>query len=398
MQEFAYSRFAISLFLVLVPSTFAICQTAPRDFQFGPSGQTTVALSDQSTIEATINGKGPFKLFFDTGASVNILNPEVIAQLGLTSEGGQNELQGFAGGKVEAKPYRADELRIGDLTLAGPTFYSIPMPLPITGIVGAVGYELMSRLIINADNERQQLTFYDPAQFVYNDAGEKLELLPDEYELIVHATIGKIPGDFILDTGAAGNIGISLNHWFAQRYHLPHHLLHHLYYKVASRGADGDTPPGKLDRIKTLCLGTACVPDILGEFYHGDDKSQYAGRIGNDVLRRFTFTIDWQHRAVFLKRTSRWDQTSVYNQTGLDLNPEDSGSALVVAEVYPHSPASQAHIHVGDRILFIDNRPPQQTWYSDDPAFLQSAGTVVTLTIQHNKSSQQIKLKLKDIL
>jgi len=171
-------RFAISPLLVVLFSPSAFCQSTPRDFHFGSSGQTTIALSEQSIIEATINGKGPFKLFFDTGAAVNVLNPEVIAQLGLTPSGDKAEMWGI-GGKLEAKPYRADELRIGDLTLTGQTFYSIPMPLPNTGIVGAVGYELMIRLIVKADNEHHQLTFYDPARFVYNGIGEKLELLPD---------------------------------------------------------------------------------------------------------------------------------------------------------------------------------------------------------------------------
>jgi len=80
------------------------------------------------------------------------------------------------------------------------------------------------------------------------------------------------------------------------------------------------------------------------------------------------------------------------------LSPADSGSALIVDGVYPRSPASKARIKVGDHILSIDNRPLQYNWYCADPAFLQPAGTVVTLTIQRHNSSQQIRLKLKDIL
>ncbi|MGD0830250.1 MAG: aspartyl protease family protein [Terracidiphilus sp.] len=399
---FSLPRFAVNLLLVLAPSAFALGQAAPRDFHFDSSSQTSIPLSDQSIFEATINGKGPFKLFFDTGANVNILNPEVIAQLGLTPEGDQTELHGFSGGALDAKPYRADQLRIGDLVLTGQTFFSVPMPQPVIGIVGAVGYELMSRLIIKADNERHQLTLYDPAHFVYNGAGEKLALLPDQLGLIVHARIGKVSGQFILDTGAVGSIGVGVNHWFAKQKHIPNHLFHFLYHGVFSGGADGNAPAATLDRIKTLCLGAACVPGIVGEFSDGDDKSQFAGRIGNDVLSRFTFTIDWRRRAIYLEKTSHWRQTTVYNQTGLDLNPPDSpagsNGAFVVATVYPRSPASKARIRVGDRILLIDNRPPRPTWYSDDPAFLQPAGTVVTVTIQRGNATQQIKLKLKDIL
>lgn len=58
-------------------------QNAQRDFHFGFDGQTTVALSEQGVIEVLINAQGPYKLFYDTGAGVNILNPEVISQLNL---------------------------------------------------------------------------------------------------------------------------------------------------------------------------------------------------------------------------------------------------------------------------------------------------------------------------
>lgn len=390
-------RFSSSLLLFLLYSSFVLCQSTPHDFHFDSSGQTTVPLSEQSIIEVTINGKGPYKLFFDTGAAVNVLNPEVIAQLGLTLGGDQADLWGV-GGKVEAKPYRADEVRIGNLTLTGQTFYSIPIPLPNTGIVGAVGYELISRLIIKADNERHRITFYDPARFVYNGAGQKLELLPDGRGLGVHGSFGKIPADFVLDTGGTTNIGITINRWFAQRYHLPHRLFHYYYHGVFSGGAGGDAPAATLARIKSLCLGAACVPRIVGEYFDGGDKSQFAGTLGNEFLRRFTFTIDWQHRAIFIEKTSHWDKPVLYNQTGLLLSPDEIGIALVVLAVYPRSPASKAHIKVGDRILSIDNRPPNYNWYRDDPDFFQSAGTVVSLTVQHNNTTQQIKLKLKDIL
>jgi hypothetical protein len=403
VQINAFPRFALSALFLLLSSTFAICQATLPDFHFASSGQTTVALSEQSIFEATINGKGPFKLFFDTGAGLNILNPEVIAELGLAPGGDRAGIHGINGGKLEAKAYRADEVRIGDLTLTGQIFYNVPIPLPNTGIVGAVGYELMSRLVIKADNEHHQLTFYDPAHFVYSGGGEKLELLPNERGLIAHARVGKALGDFVLDTGATGSIGIMLNHWFAQRHQLSHHwfpydLFHNSYHGVFYGGADGNSPPATLERVKSLCLGTVCVPRIVGEFSDGDDKSQYAGRISNEILRRFIFTIDWQHRTIYLEKTSHWNNSDVYNQTGLLLEPVESGTTLVVATVFPHSPAAKAHIRVGDRIELIDNRPPEPTWYSDDTAFLQTPGTVVTFSIQRNNAIQQITLKLKDIL
>ena len=395
-----FFRFVIGMLVVLLSYTFAVGQDTTGDFHFGASGQTTVALTEQSVFEATINGKGPFKLFFDTGANVNILNPEVIAQLGLTPAGDQADIHGMSGGKLEVKPYRADEVRIGDLAITGQIFFNVPMPLP--EIVGAVGYELMSRLVIKSDNEHHQLTFYDPARFVYKGGGEKLELLPNTRGLIVHARVGNAVGDFGLDTGAIGKIGIALNYRFAQQNHLLRHsflfkLFHSSYHDVFSGGADGAAPPATLQRVQSVCLGTACVPHVVGEFSDGD-TSQYAGLIPNEMLRRFTFTIDWQHRAIYIEKTSHWNNTDVYNQTGLELDPADNGTALVVTKVFSHSVASKAHIKVGDRIVLINDRPPAPTWYSDDPAFLQRPGTVVTLSIQRDNATQRLRLKLKDVL
>lgn len=402
VQPYASFRFVIIACLALLSSAVALCQAPPRDFHFNnPSNQTTVPLSEQSVFEATINGKGPFKFFFDTGAGVNILNPEVIAQLGMTPAGDAEQLHGISGGKLDARPYRADELRIGDLTLTGQTFYNIPMPLP--GVVGAVGYQLMSRLIVKADNDHRQLTIYDPAGFVYNGGGEKLELQPNGEELIVHARVGKTVGDFVLDTGAMGNYGVRLNHWFVQQHHLLHgsflfNLFHSSYHAVFSGGADGNAPAATIERVSDLCLGAACVPHIVGEFSDGDDKSPNAGRIGNEILRRFNLTIDWKRRVVYLEKTSQWKERNIYNLTGLLTDQADNWKALVVATVYDHSAGSKAHIQVGDKIVLIDGRAPEPTWYCDDPAFVQRPGTVVVLTIQRGKSSQKINLKLRDIL
>jgi hypothetical protein len=67
---------------------------------------------------------------------------------------------------VESKAFHADDVRIGGLTLHHQAFYSVQMPWPDgKGPVGAVGYEIMRRLVVTIDYEHQQLTFYDPTSF-----------------------------------------------------------------------------------------------------------------------------------------------------------------------------------------------------------------------------------------
>jgi len=387
-----------SIFLLLLSATHVLGQEAPRDFRFGPSGQTTVALSEQSIIKVMINGQGHFQFVFDTGAAVNILNPEVIAQLNLPGSNVVGELTGISGGQVENKPFHADELRIGDLILGNQDFFNVPMPLPKSyGIVGAIGYELFSRVVAKADYEHHQLTLFDPALFSYSGSGQKLDLQPDPHQLIAQAGIGKAVGNFILDTGVLGQVGISFHSWFVRKHHLQRKFVRQ-YHGVFFEGADGEAPASTIERIRPVCFGPACIPGQVGELSSANEDSPYAGRIGVEILRRFITTLDWQHHVLYVEKSSQGNQPLVYDQTGLLTDFTESGTTLVVKTVFSHSPASRAHLKAGDRILLIDNHPPAPGLLGDDPAFLQLAGTRVMLTVQRGSASLQIPLILKDIL
>lgn len=373
-------------------------QNAQRDFHFGFDGPTTVALSEQSVIEVFINGQGPFKLFYDTGAGVNILNPEAISQLNLPPSNFVGSVHGLNGGPIDTKPFHATELRIGDLTLSDQDFYNVPMPLPKGyGIVGAIGYELFSRLIVKADYEHHQLTFSDPAQFSYSGPGQKLDLQPDPKLPIVKARIDKATGNFALDTGALGQVGISFYRWFVTQQRLQNPLVRH-YRGVFMEGADGKAPPSTIERMHPVCLGPTCISHLVGELSSGNAENAYAGRIGIEILRRFTSTLDWQHRALYIEKSSQWDQPPVYDLTGLSTAFSETGTALLVIAVFRHSPASRAHLKVGDHILLIDNHPPAPGSLGNDPAFLQPVGTRVILGVQRGNTSLQIPIVLKDIL
>jgi hypothetical protein len=176
-------------FLILLIPVQVLCRDAPRDFHFGLSGQTSVALTDESIIDVTINGEGLFKVIFDTGANFNILNPEVIAQLNLPASNiVAGPISGLRAGHLDAKPFHVNELRIGDLTLNDQDFFNIAIPLPKSyAIVGAIGFELFSRVLIKANYEHHQLVFFDPARFTYTGSGQKLDLQPNPRSIVVKA-------------------------------------------------------------------------------------------------------------------------------------------------------------------------------------------------------------------
>ncbi|MGI4830913.1 MAG: aspartyl protease family protein [Janthinobacterium lividum] len=83
------SRCTVILLLLLAVSTVRAAQAqtlAPvRNYKMPPSGQVTVPAEGGLTFQMKVNGKGPFKTVFDTGA-VNIISANFAAQLGLRVE------------------------------------------------------------------------------------------------------------------------------------------------------------------------------------------------------------------------------------------------------------------------------------------------------------------------
>jgi predicted aspartyl protease len=129
------------------------------------SGTVTVPATGGVEFSAQINGRGPFKLIFDTGAGVNILSATTAKQLGLHVEGDPLQVAGV-GGYATVRRARVNTLRIGSLVLHDQTFYVMALPWEHrSGLAGAVGHELLSRLTVKIDYERQQLTFSQPLRF-----------------------------------------------------------------------------------------------------------------------------------------------------------------------------------------------------------------------------------------
>jgi hypothetical protein len=393
-------RLTIALLLCLGCSVYAepsFGQDGASDFHLDSSDHATVPTTNGVVFEAMINGEGPFQLIFDTGAGVNILNPAVIAQLGLPAESGPISVPAM-GGSVDAKIFRADEVRIGDLALHHQTFDSVQLPWTDgTGPVGAVGYELMRQLVVTVDYARQQLTFFDPASFVYRGRGIKISLESDPTQVVVNASVGGgAQGDFVIDTGDFG--GLDINQWFVKKFAVLDHVPHR-YHGVFGLGAGGDLPAGWITRIKTVCIEKGCVHHVITYLSDGQASwDQHAGTIGAEILKRFTVTVDWPHHALYLERSAGRARPEVFNRSGIINDFDDNGKDLKVVAVLPDSPGDKAGVKVGDRILLIDNRPPAAPWGREEPAFLKPSGTPVLLTIQRGQVVQQLTIRLKNLL
>lgn len=111
-------------------------------------------------VPVTINGKGPYHLLLDTGASITLLKPSLVKALDLKSTGSAVRISGVGGGSQAAYLYMAQEIAVGKAR----AFY-IPVAarsiklLNKNNISGLLGQDFLERFELNINTKRKKVTF-----------------------------------------------------------------------------------------------------------------------------------------------------------------------------------------------------------------------------------------------
>lgn len=88
----------------------------------------TIAGEARPTIEATVNGQGPFRFFVDTGAGGSLISAELANRLGLEVTGRQRVFNPTSGAAQEVDLVRVGEVESGVMRLEGVQFVAVDLP------------------------------------------------------------------------------------------------------------------------------------------------------------------------------------------------------------------------------------------------------------------------------
>lgn len=113
------------------------------------------------TVEIKVNGKGPYRVIFDTGAPVTVLNNKIAKEAGLLKDVKKPVFSLFgAAGQVKAESLSVGGLETKDVPVVvmdHPTVAAISKVLgPIDGIVG---FPFFARYRMTLDYEAKTMTF-----------------------------------------------------------------------------------------------------------------------------------------------------------------------------------------------------------------------------------------------
>jgi hypothetical protein len=301
-------------------------------------------------VKVMLNGKGPYRMLFDS-ASSSVLLPRTAAALGLAPSAGEANV-----GVV-----RVDRVDVGGVELSRQSFATADIGdflhrvegLP--DIAGVIGFEIMKRLPVRLDYERRRATLYDPARFKYAGTGVRVPVEIRAQQAAVRGRVDDDPGLFLVNTGNRGSLTLS------QAFADDHGLRERYGSKLeAVYGASMAGPlRATLARVKTLALGEVTIAEPVTMLSLTDAGAladrDVAGSVGNGILMRFAVTFDLPNGSLYFERTASTGKPDTWDRAGLWIERGDKGFEVV--HVVAGGPAALAGVKPGDVIVAVDGRP-----------------------------------------
>lgn len=261
------------------------------------SSEVAVAMQIQSRIpvvEATVNGKGPFRFFVDTGAGATVLNDDLVKELqlpvvGSTKIGDPSDPQGIAASKVSV-----DALEIGGASFRNFTAVSWDRSRlrPEDAPRGVLGIPLFVDLLLTLDYPAKKVVIGRGALPEANGR-DIVNFKHGEANLFsVPITVAGVETQATLDSGGGGS-GLGFPSDYMEK--LP------LVAKPVEVGR-GRMAGGEVVIYAAKLKGNVKVADHVFE----EPTVHFNGRLkhinlGSELLSRFAVTIDQKNQRIRFK-------------------------------------------------------------------------------------------------
>ena len=351
-------------------------------------------------VKATVDGK-PYAFIFDTAGAAS-LTPAARAALALSTVA-QAQVTGVGNDPVTLDIVKPKRASIGEATVDDAYFIVFPDDLgavsPYAGLAfgGVLGREFFN-LVITIDYAKATLTMTNSSLFRPNPSAQAIAMeMRDGMFPNVQASVDGTTGSFDVDAGSSQ--GLTLTQAFANANGIVKKMPKALAVD-GGRGVGGAVG-GTAGRIDTFAIGDASFTNAIATVSDATGGALatpgLAGNIGNDVLRRFTVTIDAPERMLYLAKNAAYGDPFTFTRSGLFVKRD--GGKNVVSRVVADSPANDAGIKPGDVLVSIDGKSVASlTGDQIHAVSLQPAGTVVHAGVERDGKRIAVAFTLRDLL
>jgi hypothetical protein len=393
----------------LEAGTFARPAEAAPDFHFA-AGRSALGIpleltSNHIYVQLRVNDCPPLWFLLDSGAGASVIDAAQAQALGLELQG---KLEGRGAGEgstdvafVTGATFRLPGVEVSDQTIAA---IALAPLLPFEGrpAHGILGYDFISRFVVEVDYAARQIHLYDPAAYTYTGPGERLPIIlegnvPFVRGLLVAPDREPVAAKLLIDTGA--RMALDLSRPFVEA-----HQLEPARTIVApfGMGVGGETRQ-RVGRMAGLQLAGTTLRDVVTGFSQdvkgaGADPDS-AGLIGGDVWRRFKLVLDYAHQCIYLEANAHAAEPFEYDMSGLFLRAEGAAfDQFKVHRVVADSPAAEAGLREGDSIVALDGRPAAGFSLEQVRQLFKEEGREVHLDVQREGEALPVGLKLRRLI
>jgi hypothetical protein len=255
------------------PARFAVPSGQASDVRWLKPGAPAVIPMRYSArhvwLKASLNGGPPEDFILDSGASVTLLDSAYAAKYGLKGEGNMQANGAGAAGAVQmtqiksiAVPGGDGGIELDNQKIAILALNRYTAPYFWREAAGILGYDFISRFVIEIDYEQQTLTLHDPKTFTYSGKGTAVPLkLVNRVPTLTAMLDGEYEADYRVDVGSGSTLDL----------HGPFVTKHGLRDKIKktvpiTSGGFGGTFQDDVCRMKKFAIGPYSWTDPLVAF------------------------------------------------------------------------------------------------------------------------------------
>ena len=370
-----------------------------------PAGQKETSTSfrlinNHIYLPVSLDGKIGEHFIFDTGAT-NTVNAKLAKLANIRTEGS------LPGGGFGDNVAAFGLAKVAQTELAGAklkdqvfTSFDLGSLSKVEGVScdGLVGYEIARRAIVKIDYANNELTIISPDAFHPPENAVKVPFKFNNHIPMIEGEIDGLAGEFDIDTGNRSSLSIMRP--FAEKNQLKE--KYQATTEVVAGYGLGGPARGLLVRPHILKIGGIAVNAPVGLIELGERgasvATQTAGNLGSGLLKRFTLTLDYPNRVLYLEPNANFSKPDVFDRSGLWVM-NDADGTCEIADVVKGGPGEKAGLQTGDHILTIDGAKLSSIQIADLREKLkQPAGTKIKLQVRGKNGQRYVILTLADLI
>ncbi|MFH2002561.1 MAG: PDZ domain-containing protein [Planctomycetota bacterium] len=355
-------------------------------------------------MEAEINGK-KVRMLLDNGFLWDQLlffgSPAVDA-LGLEYNG---EID--VGGSGSGDPVKSHTASGITIRFSGVEFYEqdaviTPYSSGVSkmwwGAEGQISAAFFKHFVVDVDFDEMIITLIEPKKFERPKEGTEVPLKP-----VIHDAWGipaalelangrKVTLDLMMDLGDGGALQLSTKG--PSQIDLPENALP----ASLGFGIQGEIL-GHFGRIAGVEIGGYESKNVLAAFVSSDDDADrfHEAIIGMALMSRFNLIFDYPSRRMFIRPNRTFPKPFEYDMSGMALQ-RSSSAGLEIVRIHPGSPAEEAGLKKGDKVLKINGRPAQDYDVWELHPIMRKEGDTVMLSVIKDGEETAVPIKLRRIL